>query len=136
MGENKQSEEYPISFSEGPCIATCGLVITTKLRDKVDIGRRLSGKFSFWHSGTPEKSQVEFFFRDYFPQMYNFQASSEARRTRQKITSICYQVIKIKLRNFPMTNWSSLINATNYVVNVTISFVHLLERSLCWHSHL
>ena len=36
LGENKQSEEYPISFSEGPCIATSGLVITTKLRNKVD----------------------------------------------------------------------------------------------------
>ena len=39
LGENKQSDEYAISFSEGPCIATSGLVITTKLRDKVDIGR-------------------------------------------------------------------------------------------------
>ena len=40
MDENKRSEEYAISFPEGPCIATGGLVITTKLRDKVDIGRR------------------------------------------------------------------------------------------------
>ena len=42
MGENKQSEEYAISFSEGPCIATSGLGMTTKLQDNVDMGRLIT----------------------------------------------------------------------------------------------
>ena len=94
MGENKQSEEYAISFSEGPCIATSGLVITTKLRDKVYIGRRYQENLVF---DIPARPKNPIFFRDYFPRMYNFQASSEVHRTRQKITSICYQVTQMLL---------------------------------------
>ena len=77
MGKNKRSEEYPISFSEGPCIATSGLVNSNKLRDKVNIGRRYQENlvFDFRH-GRRIPARI-FFFRDYFPQMYNFQAPSE-----------------------------------------------------------
>ena len=58
----------------------------------VDIGRRYQENLVFDILAQHKILVLEFFFRDYFPQMYNFQASSEVHRTRQKITSICYQV--------------------------------------------
>ena len=66
MGENKQSEEYPISFSEGPCIATSGLVITTKLRDKANIGRRYQENLVFDIPAQHKILVLEFFFSGLF----------------------------------------------------------------------
>ena len=72
VGEKKQSEEYAISFSEGLCITTSGLGITTKLQDKVDVGRRYQENLVFDIPARHKILVLEFFFRDYFPQMYNF----------------------------------------------------------------
>ena len=64
--KNKRSEEYPISFSEGPCIATSGLVITTKSRDKVDLGRRYQENLFFDIPAQHKILVLEFFFSGLF----------------------------------------------------------------------
>ena len=61
-----QSDEYAISFSEGPCIATSGLVITTKLRDKVNIGRRYQEILVFDIPGAAQDSCARIFFSGLF----------------------------------------------------------------------